>query len=138
MLFGVSGLSGNVSLPNPRTLDEYTPHQYWSANFIQPSLLFHLSEDLELESRGKGLHLPYSSATRPRKAIPILFFLYCPSPCGDQSVYEGRTVAAANVYLVPVEEEGATHLLLNKLGALSQHSRSQGPGPSPAPIFYIA
>ena len=20
--------------PNPRTLDEYTPHQYWSANFI--------------------------------------------------------------------------------------------------------
>ena len=26
--------SGNVILPNPRTLDEYTPHQYWSANFI--------------------------------------------------------------------------------------------------------
>ena len=25
--------SGNA-LPNPRTLDEYTPHQYWSANFI--------------------------------------------------------------------------------------------------------
>ena len=20
--------------PNPRTLDEYTPHQYWSANFV--------------------------------------------------------------------------------------------------------
>ena len=26
--------SGNVFLPNPRTLDEYTPHQYWSAHFI--------------------------------------------------------------------------------------------------------
>ena len=23
--------------PNPRTLDEYTPRQYWSANFIHPS-----------------------------------------------------------------------------------------------------
>ena len=25
---------GNTSLPNPKTLDEYTPHQYWSANII--------------------------------------------------------------------------------------------------------
>ena len=24
----------NVILPNPRTLDEYTPHQCWLANFI--------------------------------------------------------------------------------------------------------
>ena len=26
----------NVILPNPRTLIEYTPHQYWSDNFIKP------------------------------------------------------------------------------------------------------
>ena len=30
--------SDNVILPNPRTLDEYTPYQYWSANFIYLAL----------------------------------------------------------------------------------------------------
>ena len=27
--------STHLQLPNPRTPDVYTPHQYWSANFIQ-------------------------------------------------------------------------------------------------------
>ena len=33
--------TGNVILPNPRTWwVEYTPHQYWSANFVHPMFVF--------------------------------------------------------------------------------------------------
>ena len=76
--------SGNVILPNPRTLDEYTPHQYWSANFINAQAAYDDDDDQSSSSIGVQELLPIpptvirpglGRSMQPVRSVPLVLMM---------------------------------------------------------------